>query len=600
MKLRNIITILATASLLTACDDVFSPAAENFKDIDQMEQEPDFAKGFMVTAYRNLPVYVDGSDIVTDDAVTNNKSDSWMKNATGSYTAQSWDPSSRWNSDLSSVQYLNIFLQTNLDNIEFLKNQFTNALMRRRLKGEAYGLRAIHQYYLLRAHAGFDAEGNLLGTLLYRNVVDSQDDHNQARLSFKENVDSILVDLDRAEALLPLNYGDAATVDDVPTKYDDILKREEIDTVKDLKKDLYNVVMGGKVANNLVSGLIVRAFRARTLLLAASPAFQDASNPVTWAQAADAAASVVDVIGGPAGLPAKGLTYYTNDDEIAAIANGSNPPEIIWRKDKDTKEIDDEKNNYPPSLYGSGRTNPTQNLVDAFPTATGYPITDSRSGYDANDPYANRDPRLSMYIIYNGAKEGPNDKTIYTGSNSGTDDGIGVKETSTRTGYYMKKMLNMTANCNSTSQNVVTKYSARARYTEFFLDYAEAANEAWGPKADNGHGYSAYDVIKAIRNRAGITDETYLDECATSKEKMRELIRNERRLELCFEGFRFWDLRRWNANMNTQVDGVNWNGNTPVKLENIEERKFEDYMHYGPIPYSEVLKYTNLKQNKGW
>ncbi len=63
-------------------------------------------------------------------------------------------------------------------------------------------------------------------------------------------------------------------------------------------------------------------------------------------------------------------------------------------------------------------------------------------------------------------------------------------------------------------------------------------------KNANGRDYSAYDVIKAIRKRAGIggTNDAYLEACAASKDKMRELIRNERRLELCFEGFRFWDL----------------------------------------------------------
>lgn len=47
--------------------------------------------------------------------------------------------------------------------------------------------------------------------------------------------------------------------------------------------------------------------------------------------------------------------------------------------------------------------NPSQNLVDAFPMANGYPVDDARSGYDANNPYANRDPRLDKYIIYNGS-----------------------------------------------------------------------------------------------------------------------------------------------------------------------------------------------------
>lgn len=262
----------------------------------------------------------------------------------------------------------------------------------------------------------------------------------------------------------------------------------------------------------------------------------------------------------------------------------------------------DESNNYPPSLNGKGRINPTQNLVDAFPAANGYPISDARSEYDAANPYANRDPRLAQYIIYNGATEGPSSKTIYTGSQEGTDDGINAKDNSTRTGYYLKKLLNMKVNCSSTSTTKVNKYTPRLRYTEFFLDYAEAANEAWGPKNDNGHGYSAYDVIKAIRHRAGLTDDTYLDECAESKDKMRALIRNERRLELCFEGFRFWDLRRWNdiAGMNQAAQGIDWNGSESTLLPAVENRAYQDYMIYGPIPYSETLKFNLLYQNKGW
>ncbi|MEE1457860.1 MAG: RagB/SusD family nutrient uptake outer membrane protein [Segatella copri] len=309
---------------------------------------------------------------------------------------------------------------------------------------------------------------------------------------------------------------------------------------------------------------------------------------------------MVDYVGGPSGLPSTGLTYYDNDAEMEALQTGSNPPEIIWRSTKNAEEIDDEKNNFPPTLYGNGRTNPTQNLVDAFPDAKGYPITDARSKYDKSNPYANRDPRLAKYIIYNGATAGVDNKVIKTGSSSG-DDGIGRRDASTRTGYYMKKMLRMTANCNPSNTSKVTKYSCKARFTEFFLDYAEAANEAWGPKNPGTHAYSAYDVIKAIRHRAGLTDDTYLDECAGDQAKMRELIRNERRLELCFEGFRFWDLRRWNQlDKLTSVQGIDWNNDTFTILPNVEERHFDSYMNYGYIPYSEALKYSNLHQNKGW
>lgn len=603
MKLRNIVTILASAALLTACDDVFTPAAENMKDINTIQDDPILAKGFVLTAYRNIPNYEcgTGTDVATDDAVTNEKGANWSKYATGSWTVQSWDPTGRWNSDLSSIQYLNLFLNTDISKIQFLHNEYRNKLIQRRLTGEAYGLRAIHAYYLLRAHAGFDSEGKLLGSQLFDDFVGTDADFNQPRKTFQEQIDYILKNIEEADKLLPMDYNPVTSDAQVPSKYDDILNVPEITSVADMKMGMYNDVMGTS-ARQLVCGLILRAIKARTLLLAASPAFQDPTqNNVTWAQAADAAAEVIDYVGGPSGLAANGLTYYANKDEISQIKEGANPAEIIWRTSKNDSEISDEQNNFPPSLYGSGRTNPTQNLVDAFPAANGYPITDDRSDYDPANPYANRDPRLAMYILYNGGTAGTKNEVIKTGSSLGTDDGIGRRDASTRTGYYMKKMLRQDANCNPTSTSKVSKYTCKARFTEFFLDYAEAANEAWGPKATGNHAYSAYDVIKAIRHRAGITDDTYLDECAGNQDKMRELIRNERRLELCFEGFRFWDLRRWKQlDKIGAAQGIDWGTDSYTVLPTVEERTFKDYMNYGYVPYSETLKYSNLHQNEGW
>ena len=116
----------------------------------------------------------------------------------------------------------------------------------------------------------------------------------------------------------------------------------------------------------------------------------------------------------------------------------------------------------------------------------------------------------------------------------------------------------MDVNCNPASISKQPHYT-RIRYTEMYLNYAEAANEAWGPKNANGKDYSAYDVIKAIRKRCRrrlVPMMPIWKACAASKDKMRELIRNERRLELCFEGFRFWDLRRWKADLNEPVYGI--------------------------------------------
>lgn len=170
----------------------------------------------------------------------------------------------------------------------------------------------------------------------------------------------------------------------------------------------------------------------------------------------------------------------------------------------------------------------------------------------------------------------------------------------------MKKLLREDCNPDPNAKNPQYHYPVYIRYTEIFLDYAEAANEAWGPKGRGSHNYSAYDVIKAIRERAGIGEfgeDPYLDECAGDKIKMRELIRNERRLELCFENKRFSDLRRWKAPLNEAVRGIEITleaGAPLYKVMKVEDRNYKDYMYYGPIPQSEMLKWSNLQQNKGW
>lgn len=252
----------------------------------------------------------------------------------------------------------------------------------------------------------------------------------------------------------------------------------------------------------------------------------------------------------------------------------------------------------------------------------GRPISDANSGYDAKNPYVNRDPRLENYVLYNGTTF--RKSLIITGTypaingdKSETDDNLNSTSNSTRTGYYLKKLLRDDVSPLSSSLIEQQHIYPRIRYTEIFLAYAEAANDAWGPKSDQaGAGFTAYDVIKAIRERAGLgTDEygralaegdAYLEECANDQTKMMNLIRNERRLELCFENKRFWDLRRWMLPLNETVKGMQIDRNEDTgalsyTIIDVEERKFDNsYQLYGPIPKGEVLKWSNLKQNKGW
>ena len=84
---------------------------------------------------------------------------------------------------------------------------------------------------------------------------------------------------------------------------------------------------------------------------------------------------------------------------------------------------------------------------------------------------------------------------------------------------------------------------------------------------------------------------------------MRELIRNERRIELCFEGFRFWDLRRWKLDITEEAKGVsitNVGAGKKYETISVEKRNFKENGYYGPVPYDQILNFPSLTQNKGW
>ena len=132
-----------------------------------------------------------------------------------------------------------------------------------------------------------------------------------------------------------------------------------------------------------------------------------------------------------------------------------------------------------------------------------------------------------------------------------------------------------------------------------FLIFAEAANEVGGPDQVI-NGMSARDVIAAIRERAGLAQPDDYLASITSKEAMRELIRNERRIELSFEGHRFWDIRRWGLSLNETVEGAFFDGTDYDLGIPVETRNYQSFATYMPIPNDEILKFPELEQNAGW
>ncbi len=590
--MKKIIKFLILIPFFASCEDMFTPEIENIRSLEAMYAEPTYAQGILANAYILLPYSSNpDTDVATDDAVTNDNANNYLKMATGNWTSN-FDPTSQWQARKNAIQYINIFID-NVDKVVWAKDEKIRKMYNDRLKGEAYGLRALQMYSLLMAHGGWSKDGRLLGVPIITTPETAASNFNVPRNTFQECIDQIMNDANTSLELLPLDFSDIADAD-IPAKY----KTLGVTNASD-----YNRV-NGNIMRGRLTGRIVEAIKSQVALLGASPAFSTGTN-VTYAMAADQAAIVLDKINGVSGLSATGGTWYTNTTEIANLTSGANPAEIIWRGDVGQSNSI-EASNFPPSLFGSGRVNPTQNLVDAFPAVNGYPIADPSSAYSATNPYTNRDPRLTKYILVNGGKQGSSNTVITTGTYGTNKDGLNKESgLSTRTGYYLLKLLRSDCNPDPQYNTQQKHYTVRIRYTEIFLNYAEAANEAWGPTGTGSHSYSAYDVIKAIRVRAGITGgDAYLESIKGDKEKMRELIRNERRIELCFENKRFWDLRRWKANLNETTKGMKIDklsdGTFSYTSVDVEVRDYKDYMYYGPIPYGEVQKWNLLEQNMGW
>lgn len=606
MKTRHIILYLIGILAFCSCNDMFEPADENNRQTEDMTEESRYAHGLLMYAYDRLPyITTTQTDIATDDAVTNQLNSAYRSMAMGTWQAEeNNNPMSVWNNCKDGIQYINLFFSI-VEKVKFAPSAVSKQQMFvDRLKGEAFGLRALLYYYLLQAHSGYAADGVLYGVPLLVTPEDGSSNFNLARATFADCVKQCFADCDSAMFYLPVDYVDIANADEIPAKYKAL----------GANYSNYNLVFGNK-ANGLMSGKVAEAIKAQIALLAASPAFRDQSG-VTSAEAATLCANVLKRIGGMEGFDPTGNIWYKNTQKLDPSA--SEMPEILWREDR-RKNAEQERENFPPTLYGSGRVNPSQNFVDAFPMRSGRPITDPNSGYDPRNPYANRDPRLSDDVIFNGTTF--RRTVIITGTyptdNDETDDNINSISTSTRTGYYLKKLLREDVSAQSSSLIEQYHIYPRIRYTEIFLAYAEAANDAWGPKADpTGIGFTAYDVIKAIRVRAGLATneigqplpegDVYLEECATDQAKMTNLIRNERRIELCFENKRFWDIRRWMLPLNETVRGMRIDRDKATSeltytVIDVEERVYDNsYQCYGPIPKGEVLKWSNLQQNKGW
>lgn len=579
--------LVASLGFAAGCDDPFH-AEENFRmNKDQVISRPQYAEGLLDYAYAQMPYRSFRFDeVATDDAVSNQTSNSYRLMASGSWSSLS-NSQDMWTVCYRSIMNLNDFLSI-IDEVNWKKSDPSqNDAFKMRLSGEAYALRGVMKYFLLQNHAGKGEDGSMLGIPEYNTLVSSLKDFSVPRETFTESVESANEDFDKALDMLPMDYVDLTDATNIPSKYASL----------NLTVEEFNNVFGSGFTQR-ISGRIVLAYKARLALLAASPRFNESGSASLWETAANANAQVLSDVGGLSYFDPKGNIFWLKDQVNDSDLNQGNKKEtneIIWRRE--IQNINSwEQDNYAPTVYGHGRINPTQNFVDAFPMKNGYPIDDAASGYDAQKPYTNRDPRLAQIVVYDNSKEWGKTIKILDGS---TNDGIDKTEYSTRTGYYMRKHLREDVSVQTGKTSTQKHIIPIIRATEIFLNYAEAANEAWGPEGKGSNGYSARDVIAAIRKRAGLAQPDDYLASVTSKEAMRQLIRNERRIELSFEGARFWDIRRWKNDLTEPAKGIRLDENGKYETVEVEPRQYESYMIYGPIPFNEVMKFGYV-QNQGW
>lgn len=291
-----------------------------------------------------------------------------------------------------------------------------------------------------------------------------------------------------------------------------------------------------------------------------------------------------------------GYTLFPSYGDLFRIQNENNSEVIL---DIQYKE-NDLSNGYlgvmPSSSFGGWSSiDPTQDIVDAYETKTGKLITDPSSGYNAEDPYNNRDPRLNASVVCPGQLyEGKYFNSIESTSADFYNGG-----NNSLTGYSVKKFtshLSDYADMWNTGLNAIV-----IRYAEILLTYAEA-------KIESGViDETVYQAIDAVRTRAGMpkTDRTVYKDQAS----LRQLVRRERRVELAFEGLRWYDIQRWKVGPETigkTVYGVRLGkvDNATGKLTltgdhlKVEERTFDPEKNYlWPVPQKEMDINKSLVQN---
>jgi len=595
MKFAGFLSLFIITVSLMSCEDFLEPSLEGLGTYDEdfVWDNPSYARGPLYYAYSGIPnsfrtVEYSYTDLATDNAVSNNVSSNMRNFGLGLLSASN-NTMDKWDEYYRYIRSLNIFMEKGLspigdedteNDVLYYYDSITNARAIDQYRGEAHFLRAWYHWSLLKLY-GSKVDGEPLGVPIVKSVLSEAAAVLLSRSTYPETVWAIAADCDSA-----VNY--------LQDKY------------------IGDNTVTGETHYGAPTSHAARSLKAMAYMFAASSAYTDGTITMDSAAyfLAEALGEYDGVLNGSALAP-RGFTNTSNKD-------------AIWRSRFQINYFGNELQNYPPSYRGGGETNPSHDLVKCFPLSDGFPyemhsqqVLDLLEKYS---PYQFSDPRLKSSVMYDGSVlNGHVDLGL---ENYTVDTYIGGEESreafpisGTKTGYYLKKFYNgENTELYPSRKNGSTVFYTAISQTNLYLFFAEALNEIEAdPNAVSEYGVSAKDLLGKIRGRVGFkslinpndTRDYYLDEVASEgKDAFREMIRNERRIELCFEDTRFWDLRRWGMDVNTPVHGIqvtldesSLNGKIYEEVA-VETRTFAAPSL--PIPYSEINLMPNLKQNEGW
>ena len=578
--------LLAVGS--TACSDFLDKEVDLTLNEEQIFSKYENTRGFLANVYTYLPDafkgYTNGQFLAASrDCMTDNALSYWDVHYYHSVLTDAYSATSHpfaedfWPLNLKGIRAAN----------QFMKNARESVIGNADKTGDDNHLydRNIAEARLLRAIFHFDLAGWFGAIPIIGNdengvpiVFDPSDAEsmNMSRTGFAEAMEWIASECDAVKDVLPFRYEDETT-------------------------------NWGRV-----NGAAAYALKSRALLYRAS-ALNNPGNDITWWSEAAQAAKDFITRNNSCSNPYRLYTTAENDPnknyyECFVSTPHLNNEYILSRSEWTTREIELflAPCGFSGNVNSTGRTNPTQNLVDAYEMKNGLPIDDPQSDYDEQNPYANRDPRLEQTILHHGSIWGDpqQEEQREVDVTYGTGKDYQELHGGTLTGYYTKKFLN-----NMSFKNPTTYVHACPifRYAEILLNAAEAINESEGPA-------NAYQYVNQVRDRVKMPPYSGM-----SKDELRKRIRNERRIELCFEDHRFLDERRWKLFEGQTVSSekslpryeqvynlygvqVAENGSfSYVSAQKHPTRAFNSPKnYYFPIPDAEVKKAPNLKQNTGW